>query len=150
MSKSLTRIQHWQKTVKGDTVDHVKIAYKEGDKETTLHQFGEKAVPTPSFCKAFEAMNKPVRIGTGLPESVENGIRVRSISISYSEDKKTGDENTRYLVTCGLKAGHASVSLTVQMNHRYLPEGFEKAFRNLVKQANEYMSGKREQTRLPI
>lgn len=143
----ITNVKWWKKTVKGDNVDHVRIGYAEGDMEQSLHQFGDNAEAAPEFYKAFEAFSPIVTKTVGLPEKLATGIKVDSVSITYSEDKE-GTENTKYALSCKVKAGHATAVLNVTTQHKFIPEGFEEAMTALVNEAADYVEGKRAQTEL--
>lgn len=143
----ITKVKHWRKIVQGEGTDHVRIAYIEGDKEITLHQSGENATAAPEFYEAFKAMALPICLACGLSEELATGIRVNSISLASSEDKE-GNDNTTYTFSCTLKAGHARAELSVTIQHKFLPEGFEGAVVAITAQAKEYAKGTRGQTNL--
>lgn len=143
----ITKVKYWRKIVQGEGTDHVKIAYIEGDKEITMHQSGENATAAPEFYQGFKDMALPVCRACGLPEELATGIRVNSISLASSEDKE-GNDNTTYTFSCTLKAGHARAELSVTIQHKFLPEGFEDAVVAITAQAEEYAKGTRGQTNL--
>ena len=143
----ITKIKHWSNIVQNETIDHVLINYKEGDKIVNYHQFGENAVAAPEFYSDFENMSEMVCKVTGLPKKLSSAISVREVTIAKSEDKD-GNDNTKYTITSGFKSGHASTTITTSVQHKYIPEGFDEAIQNLINETEEYIGGKRQQTDL--
>lgn len=143
----ITKVKHWTKTVQSESVGHVRVAYTDGDSDIAVHQFGEGAEAEPEFYEAFDNMSPYVCKICGLPEELKTGIQVRDISISPSEDKE-GSDTTEYRLTGSLKAGHATSTIIVSVQHKFIPEGFAEAVKWLTEKAEEYVQGVRQQTEL--
>lgn len=143
----ITKIKVWTKVVKGNTIDHVRIAYNEGETETVVHKFGEDAIAAPEFYADIENLSPYVCKCCGISDDLKTAINVRDISIKPSEDKE-GNETTQYTMDCSLKSGHATSSIKVSIQHKFIPEGFEDAVLSLINEAEEYVNGKRQQTEL--
>lgn len=141
----ITKAKFWTKAVQGENVEHVKIAYKDGDSETVIHEQGPNAVGTEQFYQAFWNLPLYVCKICGLDESLKTGIVCKDVSINPSEDKE-GNDTTEYKLLCTLKAGHANAALAVSIQHKFIPEGFAEAIDQLVDEAEKYVDGERNQT----
>lgn len=140
----ITHVKHWSKSIRGENVQHVLIGYNDGDSKHVLHQFDKTAIAAPEFYSAFNNIPvyacKIMHVGEGL----KNGIFVNDVTIQKSEDKE-GNNTSVYKLTCRMKSGHANTCITITVQHKYIPEGFEQAINALIKEAQEYIGGKREQ-----
>lgn len=143
----ITKAKFWSKAVQGTNVEHVKIGYTDGDTETIVHEQGPCAVATEKFYNAFWNLPLYVTKICGLDEGLKTGIAIRDIALTPSEDKN-GNDTTEYKLLCTLKAGHANAVLAVSIQHKYIPEGFELAMKNLIEQAEKYVAGERSQVEL--
>lgn len=140
----ITRVKHWTKVVQSENVEHVLIGYNDGDSKHVLHQFDKLAIAAPEFYQAF--YNLPVYVCKimHVGEGLKNGIFVSDVSITKDEDKE-GNNTSIYKLICRMKSGHANTVITVTVQHKYIPEGFEQAINALIAEAKEYIGGKREQ-----
>lgn len=143
----ITRVKHWTKVVQSENVEHVLIGYDDGDSKHVLHQFDKCAIAAPEFYAAFNNLPvyvcKIMHVGEGL----KNGIFVNDVSITKDEDKD-GNNTSTYKIISRMKSGHANTCITVTVQHKYIPEGFEQAINALIAEAKEYIGGKREQLEL--
>lgn len=143
----ITKAKYWTKAVQSENVEHVRISYidNEGNgTEITMHECGPNAVGTEEFYTAFANLPLYVCKICGLDDSLKTGISCRDISINPNEDKD-GNDTTEYKLLCTLKAGHANAVLAVSIQHKFIPEGFEDAVLQLVKAAEKYVEGERNQ-----
>lgn len=140
----ITRVKHWTKVVQSENVEHVLIGYDDGDSKHVLHQFDKLAIAAPEFYQAFDNLPvyvcKIMHVGEGL----KNGIFVNDVSITKDEDKE-GNNTSIYKLICRMKSGHANTVISVTVQHKHIPEGFEQAINALIVEAKEYIGGKREQ-----
>lgn len=144
MSIKITKVKFWSKAVQGENVEHVKIGYKDLEGDQMIHKVGNTAVATEEFYNAF--YNLPIYVCKicALDEELQNGIFCKDVSISPSEDKE-GNDTTEYTLLCTLKAGHATAVLSVSIQHKFIPEGFDQAIQTLIREAEAYIEGKRGQ-----
>ena len=144
---NIEKVHIWKKVLQNDTVDHVEILYSEDSKTVNLHEYGENAIPAPEFFAAIENFSEFVVAACSLPEELTSAIKVRSVSIKQSEDKDFNN-NSKYTVVSSLKAGNTTATLTIDVNHKYIPEGFEENLNAIVEEAKEYINGKRNQVEM--
>lgn len=145
----IKHIKHWSKVVQNENVDHVTISYTDNGSDVTKHEFGNNSTAAPEFYVGFENLSPFVCKICSLDKKYQSAVSVREVKIAKSEDSD-GDDNTTYALTCGFKAGHATVVFKVQVNHKYVPEKFDDAINTLVNEAEEYLTGKRAQTELDL
>ena len=145
----ITKVKCWSKVVQQDTVDHVKISYSEHGKDITLHEFGSNSTAAPEFYAAIKKFRESVCLSCGWNLDLAPSISVREISIKKSEDKE-GNDNTVYTAISSLKAGHTTATLKTEVQHKYLPDGFEEAVKEIVEEAEEYVGGKRQQVEMEL
>lgn len=144
---NITKIHYWKNVLQQDTVEHVRICYSVDGKEVNLHEFGNNTVAAPQFYKAMEDFSEHVVNTCGLSSDLVSAIKVRQINISPSEDKE-GNNTTKYTIISSLKAGLANAVLTVEVQHKNIPDGFEDAMNDIIVEAEKYVEGERAQTRL--
>lgn len=144
-----TLIKHWSKDLQNDTVNHVTISYTEDGSDITKHEFGSNSTAAPEFYAEFDNLAPLVCKICGLDKKYNSAVSVREVKIAHSEDKE-GDDNTTYTLISSFKAGHATATLKVSINHKYIPEGFEDTIQSLSDEAEEYLGGKRAQTELDL
>jgi len=145
----ITQIKHWSKVVQNENVDHVTISYTDNGSDVTKHEFGNNSTAAPEFYNDFENLSEFVCKITGLSKDYESAIAVREVKIAISEDND-GNDNTKYTLIATFKSGHAITVLNVQINHKYIPEGFDEAIQNLINEAEEYICGKRAQVEMDL
>lgn len=145
----ITLIKHWSKVVQNNDVDHVTISYTDNGSDVTKHEFGNNSTAAPEFYNDFENLSPFVCKICSIERKYETAISVREVKISPSEDSD-GEDNTMYTFVCGFKAGLATATLTVKVNHKNVPDDFDEAIRNLLNEAEEYLGGKRAQTKLDL
>lgn len=145
----IKKVKYWSKVVQNDVVDHVNVSYTKDNQDIVLHDFGNNSTAAPELYKYFDDLSPFVCLICGINKKLESAISVRDVSISPSEDKE-GDDNTKYTIVSSLKAGTANATLTVSVNHKYIPEGFDDAINDLIVEAEEYVNGKRAQTALDL
>jgi len=138
----ITNVHQWSSTVQDESVPHVRVIYSDGNKVLNVHEFGEKAAAAPEFYKAFDDLSPQVVAVCCLPVELQPAIKVRSVKINPKDDKN-GDDSTVYTICGTVKAGHASLSFDVSVNHKHVPEGFTEAIDSLIENAGEYVDGKR-------
>lgn len=144
---NIEKVHYWKKVLQNDNVDHVAISYSEDGKAVTLHEYGNKAVAAPEFYAALENFSESVIAACSLPEELTSSIKVRSVGIKHSEDKE-GSNNSVYTVVSSLKAGNTTATVTINLNHKYIPEGFEENLNAIIEEAEEYVNGKRSQVEM--
>lgn len=140
----ISRIKYWTKAVQGTNVEHVRIIYSEGDTEINLHESGEDARAHKDFYDKFSALSVYACRITHLDEELKTAIVVKDIKIETSADKE-GNDTTVYTLLCSLKSGYANTTMCIKIQHKYVPENFGDAVEDLVKEAEEYVNGKREE-----
>jgi hypothetical protein len=148
-SMEITKIKYWTKVVQQESVDHVKIEYSDNGRDVTVHEYGNNSQAAPEFYKAMSDFSASVAAACNLPDEVVEKIAVREVSIHTSEDKE-GEDNTSYVIVASLKAGTSSVTLRAEVQHKYIPEGFDDAISEIVTEAEEYVGGKRAQVALEL
>ena len=151
------KIKQFKKLSGDDTVDHVVIAYSDGSLDVVLHTSGERAAP--DFYKLFEELVPQVCMIAEFGDSEAGRTRVRSVSLSYHEDKETGDAPMSVIFACERR-----LVATPQPLIFNTPSKFEQhndqgqrmtneclgIVNALVAEAEEYIDGKREQTQLAL
>ncbi|MCK9599061.1 MAG: hypothetical protein M0R06_08480 [Sphaerochaeta sp.] len=145
----ITKVKYWSKVVQQESVDHVKIEYSDNGRDVTVHEYGNNSQAAPEFYKAMNDFSASVAAACNLPDEVIVKIAVREVSIHISEDKE-GEDNTSYVIVASLKAGTSSVTLKVEVQHKYIPEGFADAIADIITEAEEYVGGKRAQVALDL
>lgn len=145
----ITKVKYWTKVVQQESVDHVNIEYSDKGRDMTMHEYGNNSQAAPEFYKAINQFSYSIAVACNLNDDLIDKISVREISIHPSEDKK-GEDNTKYSIVASLKAGTSTATLKVEVQHKYVPEGFDDAIFAIVKEAEEYVGGKRAQTELDI
>ncbi len=143
----VTQIKYWSKLVQNEVVDHVTISYRDNGSDVIKHEFGNNSTAAPEFYNDFENLSPFVCKICSMDKKYESAISVRDVKIAPSEDKE-GEDNTVYTLTAGFKAGLATATLKVSVNHKNIPENFDEAIQNLVNEAEEYLGGKRAQTEM--
>lgn len=146
---NIIKVKYWSKVIQLKSVDHVKISFSDFGQETTIHEFGNNSTASPDFYKAMESFRESVCIACGWNLDLASSISVRELTIKPSEDKE-GNDNTVYTVISSLKAGHTSATLRIDIQHKYLPDGFEDGINYIVEQAEKYVEGERAQTELDL
>lgn len=136
------------KKIKYDTKEVTLIFTTETSGETHEHTITSKAHPHPDFVEALAALVDDVVDICGLPLAYEEGLRVQSVTFSYSE--KTGSSGA---VVTALKS-LAMSSAPLVLNTPHLVEDGEAGvmtshmrtrLRGLESEAQQYLSGKRAQ-----
>ena len=129
------------------------IDWSTTDHETTIHHSAKNGTaPAPSFRLAVDALKEDVRELMELPEGWMDTVTVKGISASYDDD---GTIEASLSFTKKFKCGRAVGMSTKRVRQRadhtekgsgFMSEELEAKVKDIIREAEQYVSGLREQT----
>lgn len=152
--KQITSIKHWQKSGKGEVTDRVEIKYKEGNAEVVFHGY-EKA--SPEFYKLFVELSKPVcTIGEFSYHEIER-TAVTAVHISYKDVEEEDSIGVIFTAKRKLVATPQPLTFNTPLKKTDHKDPGQKLSAEtwgiveaLTAEAEDYIDGKREQTKLDL
>jgi hypothetical protein len=164
----ITQIKQWSKIKKGKKgasdklVNHVRVKYKEGNKDIDLHEFDLPSRPAravPEFYKCFDDLRVFVCDICEFPEEDSAKLRINGVSISWHEATKNSDEKTGVIFSCSRSLDNGPNDLHFNTPLRYdthpdpgqcLPDGTMDIIEDLIEHAEKYVGGEREQAEMDL